>query len=458
MLKTISVNHTDIEDHLYPNLYRFRKKINEYSERDDITSFVLGDEDVIDVLTDGEHAGQVFVDEGAIFIKNSCVKRYGISEFDGFYITHEKNSILPRSQLQKHDVLFTTIGKYLGVSAIVNERLIKANINQNVVRIRLNEGFTTPQYLSCFLNSRIARFQIDNLFTGNTHPILTYPKIKSLKIFIKDKKIEQTVTDNLLKAESLTTNSLQKIEEALNQLKIALAIDFDKIRQPLTYSVSGNSLYEEEMITPQFYNPLFVKTINEIQNKNKWDYLGTLSDFETGDEVGSKNYKLYLDRIENDISFIRTTDLFNYEIDRYPDFYVEREIYSDLDQQVEQNDILFTKDGKIGLTGMITESDKCILGSGILRIKANEEKIDPHYLFAVLSLPEVGLYQAKQRTVVASTLPHLRMDRMNDFVIPRVENEDFISSLIRDAFESKEEVKKLIDSSRLLIEKSLDWG
>ena len=457
MLKTISVNHTEIEDHMYPNLYRFKRKINEFSERADIMSFALGDKDVLDVLTDGEHAGQVFVKDGAIFIKNSCVKRYGISEFDRFYITHEKNSILPRSQLKRHDVLFTTIGKYLGVSAIVNERLEKANINQNVVRIRLNEGFTTPQYLSCFLNSKIARFQIANLFTGNTHPILTYPKIKSLKIFIKDKNIEQSVTDNLLEAESLTSYSLQKIEEALNQLKESIGINFDSITQPLTFSVEGNELYNEEMITPQFYNPLFVKTIKEVQKKNKWDFLGDISDFEAGDEVGSKNYKLYLDRMESDISFIRTTDLFNYEIDRYPDFYVEREIYSDLNQQIEPNDILFSKDGKIGLTAMITESDRCILGSGILRIKANPDKIDPYYLFTVLSLPEIGQYQAKQRTVVASTLPHLRMDRMNDFVIPRVANEDHISGLMKDAFESKEKVKKLVDASRLLIEKSLDW-
>ena len=56
MLKTISVNHTEIEDHMYPNLYRFKRKINEFSERADIMSFALGDKDVLDVLTDGEHA------------------------------------------------------------------------------------------------------------------------------------------------------------------------------------------------------------------------------------------------------------------------------------------------------------------------------------------------------------------------------------------------------------------
>ena len=129
MLKTIRVKNSELEDHLYPNLYKFKKRIEEFSKRKDISSFSLGDKGLIKILTDGEHAGQVFVPSGAKFIKNSSVKRYVISQYDGFYITHEKNNVLKRSQLELHDVLFTTIGKYLGVSSVVNKNMVGANIN-----------------------------------------------------------------------------------------------------------------------------------------------------------------------------------------------------------------------------------------------------------------------------------------------------------------------------------------
>lgn len=456
MLKTLIIENKELEDHLYPNLYRFKKKISEFSKRKDIISFGLGDKKVIEVLTDGEHAGQVFVESGAMFIKNSCVKRYVISEYDGFYITHEKNDTLQRSKLEKHDVLFTTIGKYLGVAAVVNDNIVGANINQNVVRLRINKETVSPQYLACFLNSKIARYQIDSLFTGNTHPILTYPKIKSLKIFLKDKTTHDLITKNILLAERYAKEGLEKIDKAKELFKKSLNIDFSKISNELHYSIDYSEVFSSDIITPEFYRPLYVNTIEAIKNKHKWENLGVLANFKSGDEVGSANYKLYLDRVESDVAFIRTTDILNYEIDRYPDFFIEKDIYSDINQGIEEHDILFSKDGKIGLTAMITKSDKCILGSGILRIVPKKNKINPFYLFTALSVEQVGLYQAKQRTVIASTLPHLRIDRISDFVIPILDNSEEISSLAQEGFELKEKSKSLIDETRLFLEKSLE--
>ncbi|WP_294819087.1 hypothetical protein, partial [uncultured Flavobacterium sp.] len=103
-----------------------------------------------------------------------------------------------------------------------------------------------------------------------------------------------------------------------------------------------------------------------------------------------------------------------------------------------------------------TKSDKCILGSGLLRIKPNVDRINPYYLFIALSIPEIGSYQAKQRTVIASTMPHLREDRIGDFVIPLLKNQDRIIELTQKAFTLKEERKILIRSSRELLEKSLE--
>ena len=227
MIKAFAIQNADLENNLFPNYYLFKQKIKKHSARKDITSFSLGDKDVLQVLTDGEHAGQKFVEQGALFIKNSSVKRYSINEFDGFYITHEKNDTLKRSKLQKNDVLFTTIGN-IGISAVVNENVENANINQNVVRIRINEQFTTPQYLSCFLNSKITRFQVKNLFSGNIYPMLSYPKIKSLKIFIKDKKTENTITQNLIKADQYQVEALRLIKQAQTIFLKALNIDYSE--------------------------------------------------------------------------------------------------------------------------------------------------------------------------------------------------------------------------------------
>ncbi len=452
MIKAFAIKNEDLESNIFPNFYLFKQRIKNFSDRKDITSFSLGDKDVIETLTDGEHAGQKFMPSGAMFIKNSCVKRYSISEFDEFYITKEKNNLLKRSKLQKDDILFTTIGYYLGVSALVNSNVENANINQNVVRLRVNSKFTTPQYLACFLNSKLVRFQIDNLFSG-TYPILTYPKIKALKIFIKSKAVEKSVTDNMIKAEKLHIEALELISRTQKLFIESLNVDFSKIKSNNFFAVSNDIYDAEESMIPSFYYPLYLNTIIEIKKNNKCVRLGNVAKCENGNEVGSVNYKKYLDRKETDIKFIRTTDICNYDIDLYPDFYIEKDIAKTFKQDLLPQDIIYTNDGKIGLTAMITESDNCLIQSHLERIRCFD--INPYYLFIALSTNEVGKIQAKRYTVTQSTIPTIG-NNLVEFIIPMSNKEEEIISLTEKAFKLKDERKKLITESRLLIEESLE--
>lgn len=141
-----------------------------------------------------------------------------------------------------------------------------------------------------------------------------------------------------------------------------------------------------------------------------------------GNECGKDNYTKYLDKKDTDIPFIRTSDFVNYKIDQFPDYYIPKEIYTELEQDIKFEDILFTKDGKIGMTAMITKNDKAVFGSGILRLRLKSEakkyNLTPEYIFAILSLRETGLYPSIRRTVVASTLLHLSEKRFKEFEIP----------------------------------------
>ena len=120
--------------------------------------------------------------------------------------------------------------------------------------------------------------------------------------------------------------------------------------------------------------------------------------------------------------------------------------------------MIFTKDGKIACAGMITESDRVILSSGIERIRLNEEGkklgFTQEYLFVALNTPEVGRYGAIRRTVVASTIPHLRVERLKDIEIP-VENSESIEKitvLVKKAFEFKSRRKSILKASENILD------
>ena len=130
----------------------------------------------------------------------------------------------------------------------------------------------------------------------------------------------------------------------------------------------------------------------------------------------------------------------------------------DIKQNVKVNDIIFTKDGKIGGVGLITAADDVVLSSGIeiLRIKelAKKEGITPEYLFTALSIPEIGRYAAIRRTVVASTIPHLREERLKDIEIPLIDEELMkkITELIKEAFILKAQRKKKLKKNEQVFE------
>jgi type I restriction enzyme S subunit len=180
-----------------------------------------------------------------------------------------------------------------------------------------------------------------------------------------------------------------------------------------------------------------------------------------GDEVGSDNYNKYLDKKDNDIPFIRTSDLVNYEVDQFPDFYIPEEIYQELKQDIKAGDVLFNNDGKIGLVAMLTPQDKVIIQSHIkrLRLKAEAKKynLTPEYLFLVLTIKEVARYQAERYTVIQSTIPTIS-NHIIDIQIPILDKNsiDEITKLVKEAFELKDEKKKLIKEVREEIDNYFD--
>ncbi len=172
-----------------------------------------------------------------------------------------------------------------------------------------------------------------------------------------------------------------------------------------------------------------------------------------GDEVGSTNYKRYLNRKESDVPFIRTTDLINYDTDLFPDFYIEEDVAKSFFQDLQAGDIIFSNDGKIGLTAMLTQSDNCIIQSHLERIRCFD--INSYYLFIALSTEEVGQMQARRFTVIQTTIPTIA-NNLSEFRIPLSKSSDTIIELTKKAFELKDKRKRLINESRLLIEESLE--
>ena len=74
-------------------------------------------------------------------------------------------------------------------------------------------------------------------------------------------------------------------------------------------------------------------------------------------------------------------------------------------------------------------------------------------------MPEIGGYGAIRRTVVASTIPHLREERLRDIVIPIISDGTIalIIDLVRKAFLLISKRKRLIRGIDLIMEKEFQF-
>ncbi|MCL2074354.1 MAG: N-6 DNA methylase [Marinilabiliaceae bacterium] len=234
-----------------------------------------------------------------------------------------------------------------------------------------------------------------------------------------------------------------------------------KIEQTKNYFVTYLSLLKETNFwMPKHFSPYYTQAIDKVKSKYQLVKLGEIADFKKGDEPGSANYIDFIDHSETDIPFIRTGDLVNFSVNQLPDNFVDEEIYFKLNQDLQSKDILFTKDGKIGITAMVKDNDKVVIASGILRIrltKMAQQKygITPEYLFAVLSNKYAGYFQALRSTVIAATIPHLRGKRIENFDIPILDIETIneLTNLVQKSFQLKNE-SAVLDTETISLLKS----
>ena len=418
-------------------------------------------------ISDGEHSAIPRTKvPGVRYLYGRNVKD-GIIDFDpetdSSYISEEDYKKFTRIYVKEGDLLITIVGTVGKVAVYAESYIGKAGIPRHIAKIRLKaDSWATPEYLSAYFLSKLGKHQISNITTGNIQPLLSLANIKTLDIPKVDEGIVQEITFKMKRMVELESKALKLIKSAKETFYKNLGIDFNSIERPKTYTISSAEFKDAEIWNTSYSFPLYVNTQVAIKEKCKTVLLGDIVRMVKGDEAGSENYNVYLEKHDTDVPFIRTSDIVNFEVDQFPDFYVPVEIYNEIGQDVRAGDLIFSKDGKIGQVSLITDVDRAIIASGfsILRLnkKADEYGLTPEYLFTVLAVREIGIFESKRRTVVASTIPHLREDRMKEIQIPILDKAsiDEITSLVREAFKLKAERKRLIADVRKTIDSYFD--
>ncbi|MBQ3644304.1 MAG: restriction endonuclease subunit S [Candidatus Riflebacteria bacterium] len=449
---TTSINELQFGSRLVPSFYYYAKILKDENVKKGIEYIKLGD---YSIISDGEHSAIPRNNiSGIRYLYGRNIKE-GVIDFDPIsddsYIYQYDYDNFKRCHIKENDVLIAIYGT-VGKSAVYKSSYVGvAGIPRHIANITLKASAPiTPEYLSAFFRTKYGKWQMNSLMTGNIQQLLSLKNLRAFDVPVLLEAKVKEVTEREKEALKCEIKAQQLLSEAKQIFYDGLGFEVKTVKRNFTFSVLSKEMFENNIWSTSFYDKLYVKMSDVIAKYNSVATLGTVAALKHGNEVGSDNYKSFSEKKTNDKAFIRTSDIVNNELDLYPDYYVDEEVYQDIKQDIKPTDVVFTKDGKIGCVAMITEADNVIISSGLERLRLNAKGkklgLTQEYLFLALSIPEVGRYAAIRRTVIASTIPHLREERLKEIEIP-IEDKthiEKISKLVEDAFNLRIQRKKLI--------------
>jgi type I restriction enzyme S subunit len=402
--------------------------------------------------------------EGVPYIRVGNIKPFTIDESNKSLV-YVSNNVPSKIKVRKNDIIMgrtqATVEK-LGVASIVDKGNENFAISQHISKITADETIVSPFYLIGYLNSKFYKAQTALATHGDTRVEMTHSQLRKIKIFLPEKEVMKSIEVKVQTIIDNNRSSIEKINRAKKILKTKLNIESKNTNKFFSERISV--LQDFGIWNAASYLPKYREQESALKKKFRTIRLGTIASMTKGVEAGSENYKTDLFAKSEDYAFIRTSDITNNEIDIFPDYFIARDLAVLLNHNAVEGDIVFSKDGTIGETAIISKHDKVIVASGFAQIKlkpeAKKENITKEYLFVVLSLEETGFNPAWRRTVIASTIPHLREARLKEIEIPILDKDsiDEITKLIKEAFKLKDEKKRLIKEVKEEIDSYFNVG
>ena len=139
----------------------------------------------------------LYTEKGVKFLRILNITPRGVDLSDVKYITKETHEVsLSRSQLKANDVLMTITGR-VGTAAVVPDDILPANINQHIVRLRVERKDCLPEYLVAYLNCGIGITLSNRSVTGGTRIALDYGAIRKIEIPLPPIKVQEKIISKI---------------------------------------------------------------------------------------------------------------------------------------------------------------------------------------------------------------------------------------------------------------------
>ena len=379
-------------------------------------------------ISDGNYSSKYprsdeFVSVGIPFIRANNLVNGTVVADDMYYISPDKHAELRKGHLQEGDVLITTRGN-IGQTAIVPEKFHDANINAQIVLLRVDRNIAIPQYLAYALHSESVEDQIRRSTTGTALKQLPVGKLENIKVKIHSYSEQQRIV-----------TVMHQVDELIYARRKQLA--------KLDQFVKSRFI---ELFGDPIDNPkgLPVKTLKG---------LSTLITNGNTPKGGSENY------VDEGILFLRSQNVWRNRIELDDVAYIDEATHRSLKKSsLKHKDILITKTGRIntensslGRAALYLGDDDSANINGHVYLVRLDGSVVPEYVVTILTSEAYRKYIRKV-CVGGIDKRQINLDQVEDFpiILPPVELQKQFAAFVEQTDKSKLAIQQSLDKLEML--------
>lgn len=352
-----------------------------------------------------------------------------------------------RCKLKVGDIV-VAIGGYVGNASIVSDEQ-DAVIGQHSAVLSANPTVFDSHFLVAYLNTSLAENTFQRYVSGTVQAGINLEDLRSIIVPLPLSMGVQTYIGNKVRqAELLTVWAKQLLSQANYEFEESILWDSRVVKKVKFGRVSRSKL--ENRLDHRFNSIEKFKAIDLlVENNIKLEQLENVYGITA--MVGWKGLTTE-HYVDDGPWLLRGVEFSDGVIDFDNLVMVERDKYLEQPQiHLKEGDVALSKDGTIGKAIVIPKINReFAVGSTIARLRQIDETLDPYYLEHCLNHDFLQVQVESYATGVAQ--PHITQEWIAKLLIPRVANEQEISTLIFKHHLAMNLAKALTNSSKWLVE------
>ncbi|EOV6236220.1 restriction endonuclease subunit S [Campylobacter upsaliensis] len=326
-----------------------------------------------------------------------------------------------RLLVKQDDILVSATRPNRGAIAIVPKNLDGAVASTGFIVIRKVRDKILKQYLAIILKTNISLLQFQQRSTGGNYPAITQDDFKKCLIPLPPLSTQQHIIDLMDKAYKAKQEKENKAKELLDSIDSYLLEELGIILPLRANNTLDSRIYTQKISAlsgSRFdanYHQKYYRDLEKSLLSSPYPLVNLASlinNFKKGIEVGSSEYSQ-----NKEIPFIRVSDITNNGIDfDNVQKFISASLFENLKAyKPKQNELLYSKDGTVGICLEADVSRDYIISGGILRLELKAE-VDKDFLCFLLGSYMMNVFA--NRVSIGAVIKHLNIGEFLNLKIP----------------------------------------